>query len=342
MEKTTTINNDFRDRIGWGDECYDFVDYGNMALFCEGNLSMIDRHPQAAETARWAEQELCKTSGAVAEHMEGLLYIDSLEPRQHVISLNGHKACSFTLRTSTDKVIRATDVKALQSVSGSMKMFSWWKARVKEIKNHHSRDYEREVKQASDLSEMSRRDVLDFTLAAVDDALRANPWGGLFFKHKDHLPTLVKSIHALSGSHQGNELDELIDLVAQREWIVEEKNAEAEGCKKEGDPLPSGVGLPGGLTAFEVCIPDYLRKKGLLQAWEKLVDAGYLTPDKKLAKTTKKVTAQYIIRCFCANRENNEWSHFEKLWEIRNLKANLGEPKKADKEKIDKIFAFCN
>lgn len=339
MEKTTAINDEYREHIIWSNESNDFAEYGAMAQYCEGALALSACYAQLADSARWAEEELCAKSDAVAEHMEGLLYIDSLDPREQVQRLNRHQACSSSLRTNTDKVIRATDTKGVLPSSCCMQMFYWWNDRVRTIVAHCAGDYEHDIRRTMERHGASRGDVLAFALAEVDDSLGANPWGGLFLEHEDDLRTLVKRIHAQSGSHEGEALDELITLVAKRQWLKEQQEAEVSKTSEMATPTVSPTVSP---TRFEEIVPDYLREGCLFEAWEKLVEAGYLTPDKKLAKTTKKVAAQYIVKCFCANRDSNEWSHFEKLWGISNLRADLGEPKKSDKEKIDKIFTFCN
>lgn len=340
MEKTTTINSEnYQESISWSDECKDFEQYGHLAGICRDSLAVAYMDCKAADIAVWAESLLSHKSNAVAEHMEMLLYIDGLEPREAVTLLNTSEGCSKSLRTNTDKVIRATDTKGVLPSSCCMQMFYWWNDRVRTIVAHCAGDYEHDIRRTMERHGASRGDVLAFALAEVDDSLGANPWGGLFLEHEDDLRTLVKRIHAQSGSHEGEALDELITIVAKRQWLKEQQEAEVSKTPVVATPYVSPYVSP---TRFEEIVPEYLREGRLFEAWEQLVEAGYLTQDKKLAKTTKKVAAQYIVKCFCANRDSNEWSHFEKLWGISNLRADLGEPKKSDKEKIDKIFTFCN
>ncbi|MCQ2283173.1 MAG: hypothetical protein MJZ99_11225 [Bacteroidales bacterium] len=342
MEKTTTINSEnYQESISWSDECKDFEQYGHLAGICRDSLAVAYMDCKAADIAVWAESLLSHKSNAVAEHMEMLLYIDGLEPRDAVIRLNTSEGCSATLRSDTDKVIRATDTKGVPRSYRCMTMVRWWQSRVKEVVAHCAKDYEREIAKTMERQEASRNEVLEFMIGEVDDCLGANRFGKLFFEHKDDLRVLVKGIHALSGGHQGEELDELISLAAQRQWLEEQMNSESNKDMSE-DSVGDTVGDTVSPTSFEECIPEYLRQGRLFEAWERLVEEGYLTADKKLAPKTKKVAAQYIVKCFCANRDSNEWSHFEKLWGISNLRADLGEPKKSDKEKIDKIFTFCN
>lgn len=330
MKETTTINNDYQEHINFEEECEDFERYGNLATYCAGALAVAHMNSNISQGALWAEQTLCSKSDAVADHMEALLYIDNLDPRSQVLRLNTSSDCSSTLRAKTGKVLKATDVTRVQPSGCCMGMCKWWKGRLSEVIAHHAADYEREISRTMERQEASRHEVLKFALAEVDDRLAENSWGKLFFMHEDNLPVLVKAIHAHSGNHQGEALDDLISLASQRQWV---KNEIDKCCTNTPTRYPS---------PFRVGIPEYLRKGRLLEAWDGLVEAGYLTEDKKLEKTTKKVAAQYIVTCFCANRKTNEWSVFEKFWGISNLKTDLGEPKKADKEKIDKIFTICN
>ncbi len=287
---------------------------------------------------RIATTQIEAMSGQLADELWSAFYIDDLEPRDHVDELHqtlpGEEGA---LRAATGKVLAASDVTEAPTLYQSLLHARAWRSQMERLRGHHRDEMEAYVLHCAEMEGMSRREALLSAQQSVTLQLQQDDWGIIYLGHRESLPQMLGVMRFHSGDRSGAVLDKMMHLAAQLEW-VEEELARVEDTPYVG----ANVGANVGGTSFEEYIPEYLREGRLFEAWEKLVEAGYLTQDKRLAPTTKKVAAQYIVRCFCANRENNEWLPFEKLWEMDRLRFNLGEPKKADKEKIDKIFTFCN
>lgn len=91
---------------------------------------------------------------------------------------------------------------------------------------------------------------------------------------------------------------------------------------------------------FETAMPAEFRTGALLSVWGKLVDANILTPDYLLAEGTSKLAAKYIAESFSnkRNKKKISWSHFEKLWGLKNLRNIDGDFREGQKLIISKIF----
>ena len=72
--------------------------------------------------------------------------------------------------------------------------------------------------------------------------------------------------------------------------------------------------------------------------WAKLVQAGFVTPDLRLASGTSRHVAAKIAYQFDKKFQlRKKWKPFEKLWSIQNLRQDFEREVKRDESKLEKV-----
>ena len=96
---------------------------------------------------------------------------------------------------------------------------------------------------------------------------------------------------------------------------------------------------------WEHVIPQYLRTDKWSTAWQKLREQGFLDENYQLTEEIiadedeAKRIARYIATSFIKMNGKNEWTPFEKLWGMENLRTIKADPEKENKSKLEGIFS---
>ena len=171
--------------------------------------------------------------------------------------------------------------------------------------------------------------------------------------------TLKRRIDDFSDEHKhtvemkDKEIDELKRALSRaKSRIVELQYAESQRSKSltitSDDPqLPMVYPQQTSLIP-DFAIIDSMRDDNLyselvtgkaLVYWTKLVQAGFLTPDLKLAPGISRHVASHIAYQFDIKLKlRRKWSPFERLWNIRNLRQDFERKVIRDESKLKELY----
>lgn len=209
----------------WESDCKPFVTYGNYALGCRHMLVAASDDAAARDLARQMERVMCTKAEPLSDYLSNTLYIDTLAPREPVAELNTCDDCPEPLRTSTSRVLHASDVRTPLSVSRRQSLCHQWEEMVALALTACGEAYEEDLQRRMRDYDMGRDEALEFLALEVQEAVDANHFG----PHLNHAGGDVRSLVALirgeSGSEMGDELNAIIRLAAQKKWIMNQQNA---------------------------------------------------------------------------------------------------------------------